>query len=108
MGIDKTHSTSIRPHANGLVERFNQTLVSILKAFCENNQNAWDMYLKQAVMAYQSSPQSSTKISPNKMGFGREITLPLQAFTSRPAAHSDEHHVEDYVFDLQDQLKAYH
>jgi len=108
MGIDKTHSTSMRPQANGLVERFNRTLVSILKAFCENNQNAWDIYLQQSVMAYRSFPQNSTKISPNKMVCGREITLPLQAFTSRPAAFSDEQHVEDYVFDLQDQLKACH
>jgi hypothetical protein len=35
-------------------------------------------------MAYRSSKHASTKVTPNKMMLGREITLPVQAFISEP------------------------
>ncbi len=46
LGIEKTHATSMRPQANGLIERFNRTLISMLKSFCKSNQNAGGTYPK--------------------------------------------------------------
>jgi hypothetical protein len=37
----------MRPQANGCVERFNRTLVSMMKMYCQDNQNNWDEYLPQ-------------------------------------------------------------
>ena len=59
--IEKTRSTSMRPQANSCVERFNRTLVSMMKMYCQDNQNNWDEYLPQLLMAYRSSKHTSTK-----------------------------------------------
>jgi transposase InsO family protein len=79
LGIDKTRTTRFRPQSNGGVERFNRTLASMLTMYCEKNQETWENYLQQVMMAYRSSVHASTTRTPNSMLFGREITLPLQA-----------------------------
>ena len=108
LGIEKTHATSMRPQANGLIERFNRTLISMLKPYCSSNQNTWDKYLQQVMMAYRSSPQSSTKITPNKMVFGREVVLPIQAVIGRPVGDHGRTDPESFVHKLQDKLNECH
>jgi hypothetical protein len=49
-----------------------------------------DEYLPQLLMAYRSSKHASTKVTPNKMMLGREITLPVQAFISEPEKDNRE------------------
>jgi hypothetical protein len=107
LDIEKTHSTSLRPQANGLIEVFNKTLISMLKAYCSDQQNCWDTYLQQVMMAYRSSPHSSSKFSPNKMVFGREITLPMHAFIGRPKPENNSD-LSEYVLNLEDKLKTCH
>lgn len=108
LGIDKTRTTSMRPQANGTVERFNRTLVSMLTMYCSDKQDNWDVYLPQVMMAYRSSSHASTKVSPNKMVFGREIVLPLQATIGRPTNETTEEDVDSYVQGLHDELVEAH
>ncbi|KAL3871559.1 hypothetical protein ACJMK2_039717 [Sinanodonta woodiana] len=39
LSINKTRTTPLRPQANGLVERFNRTLATMLTMYCEQDQN---------------------------------------------------------------------
>ncbi|CAC5422836.1 unnamed protein product [Mytilus coruscus] len=71
LGIHKTRTTSFRPQSNGGVERFNRTLASMLSMYCKQNQDQWDQYLQQVMMAYRSSVHASTSRTPNSMLFGR-------------------------------------
>lgn len=105
--IDKTRTTSKRPQSNGMVERFNRTLTAMLTAYCEKNQRCWDEYLPQVMMAYRASKHASTGKTPNKMMLGREVTLPMQAVTSRPHSEGWED-VDDYIEKLQEKLKLTH
>nr|CAH8842901.1 unnamed protein product [Trichobilharzia regenti] len=53
MGIRKTRTTAYHPQENGLVERMNRTLKSLLQAFVDqNNLREWDRSLSQCLMAY--------------------------------------------------------
>ena len=106
LGIDQTRTTSFRPQSNGGVEKFNNTLAIMLTMYCEHNQDQWDKYLQQVMMAYRSSVQSSTSRTPNSMLFGREITLPLQALIPLPEKDtSDMESSADYVFNLKSKLE---
>lgn len=98
----------MRPQANGCVERFNRTLVSMMKMYCQDNQNNWDEYLPQLLMAYRSSKHASTKVTPNKMMLGREITLPVQAFISEPEKDNREISTTEYIENLQQILNYTH
>ena len=77
--IHPTKSTAQHPQANGVVERFNRTLGSMLSMYCNKNQRNWDEFLQQVMMAYRSSIHASTGQTPNKMTLGRDVVLPLQA-----------------------------
>jgi hypothetical protein len=58
--------------------------------------------LPQCLMAYRASCNSSTGISANKMVYGREIILPIQAFTVKPPSDEPTPQVpESYVSNLQ-------
>ena len=105
LGIDKTRTTSYRPQSNGAVERYNRTLTTMLSIYCEKQQNRWDEYLQQVMMAYRSSVHKSTSKTPNSMVFGREITLPLQAVISTPeAASPNVSDADQYVANLKNKL----
>ena len=55
LGIDKTRTTSFRPQSNGGVERFDRKLASMLAMYCQKNQETWENYMQQVMMAYRSS-----------------------------------------------------
>jgi hypothetical protein len=46
--------------------------------------------ISQLLMAYRSSKHASTKVTPNKMTLGREITLPVQTFIREPEKDNRE------------------
>lgn len=45
MGIDHRLTTAYHPQANGLDERFNQTIQSMLVKFCDTRKDVWDEHL---------------------------------------------------------------
>ena len=100
--IEKTRTTSLRPQANGSVERFNKTLINMLSMYCQSDQTKWDQYLQQVMMAYRSSVNSSTGKTPNLMVLGREVVLPMQAVVGKPSSNEvDNFDVDGYVSKLQ-------
>jgi transposase InsO family protein len=76
--IDKTYTTPWRPQSDGMVERMNRTLGSMLKVYTNKLQDDWDQYLPLCSMAYNSSRHSSTQYTPNFLMFGREFRIPLE------------------------------
>lgn len=104
--IEKTRSTSMHPQANGCVERFNRTLISMMKMYCQENQDSWDENLPQLLMAYRSSKHASTGFTPNHMMLGREITLPIKAFIPEP--ETEKSSVNEFVETLQKNLVKTH
>ena len=78
--VAQTHSTTYHPQTNGLVERQNRTLVSMLRVYCSRYMTDWDRYLPQVMGAYNSTQHSTTGVSPHMMLTGHEKSLPLTFF----------------------------
>ena len=78
--VDQANSTKYHPQKNGLVERQNRTLVSMLRVFCSRYITDWDRYLSQVMGAYNSTQHSTTGVSPPMMLNGHEKSLPLTFF----------------------------
>ena len=78
--VAQAHSTTYHPQTNGLVERQNRTLVSMLRVYCSRYMDGWDKHLPQAMGAYNSTEHSTTGISPHMMLTGHEKALPLTFF----------------------------
>ena len=78
--VAQAHSTTYHPHTNGLVERQNRTLVSMLRVYCPRNMTYWDRHLPQVMGAYNSTQHSTTGVSPHMMLTGHEKSLSLTFF----------------------------
>ena len=76
-GSHKTRTTPYHPESDGMVERFNRTLLMMLAMFAGKNRDDWDDLLPAVMMAYRSSVHESTGFSPYRLMFGEECTLPM-------------------------------
>lgn len=84
LGITKTRTTPYHPKSDGMVERFNRTLLSMLSAYVRDNQRDWDLCLHYVLMAYRSTMHDTTNFSPNMLMLGREVTTPLDLMYEMP------------------------
>ena len=64
LGVRKVNTTAYHPQTDGLVERFNRTLTSMLAKRVEKGGADWDLHLPYVLFAYQASIQESTLESP--------------------------------------------
>ena len=62
-GTKKTHTTPYHPQGDGMVERFNRSLLQLLRTYVEKEED-WEQYLPLALYAYRTAQHSSTGISP--------------------------------------------
>ncbi|GBN68852.1 Retrovirus-related Pol polyprotein from transposon 412, partial [Araneus ventricosus] len=60
LGILKTRKTALHPESDGMVERFNRTILNHLSLFVSNNQTDWDTHLPLFLLAYRSADHEVT------------------------------------------------
>ena len=75
--VKKTHTTPYHPQSDGMVERFNKTLATMLSAYVDEHHADWDEHLPYVMMAYRAAVHETTGTTPNKMMLGREVATPL-------------------------------
>lgn len=78
--IEHLLSTPYHPQTNGLVERFNRTLIEAIARMTRKNIKNWDQYIASSLFAYRTSRHSTTKWSPFFLVYGREAKLPVDNF----------------------------
>jgi len=76
LGIRKDTTTAYHPQTDGLVERFNHTLIDMIAKFVAGHQKDWDIYIPYVLFAYRTSPQGSTGDSPFYLMMGRTPMAP--------------------------------
>ncbi len=73
----KIQTAAYHPQTNGLCERFNGTLMSMLSAYVHSNQDNWDRLLPMALFGYRTAVQESTNFAPAELLYARQIRLPM-------------------------------
>ena len=106
LGIQKTRTTPYNPKSDGLVERFNRTLLDTMAKLLtpQKSHRNWDQVLPFALMAYRSAVQESTGETPNMLMLGREVNTPTEMLVDRPPDWPDLN--TDYARWLRDQLQV--
>ena len=61
--IRKTRTTPYHTQCNGMVERFNRTLLDMLSTAVGNHQADWQQHIRKLCLAYNSSVHSSTRFT---------------------------------------------
>lgn len=77
LGIRHNRTSIYHPAANGMDERFNGSLVKIIRNYTESNQTDWDKHIKWALFIYNTTRNESTLFSPYNLLYGFEARTPL-------------------------------
>ena len=94
-GIKQTTTTPYHPMGNGLSERFNHTLLSMVATLTSEKKKAWPKCLPDLVMAYNSSTHDSTGFSPYFLMFGRQPRLPVDVVMGITLEDDNENFVKN-------------
>ena len=76
LGTVKTKTTPYHPCSDGLVERFNRTLLAMLAMFVSQEHDNWDDLLPFMMLAYNTTVHTTTGFTPYRLVFGDECNLP--------------------------------
>ena len=104
MGMCQKLSSAYRPQTQGLIERWNRTMVQMLRQYVATDQKDWDQYLYLIMFAYRTSSHSSTGFTPFQLVYGREAKLPTHLLTADigPTDHDGK---TGYVESLRKKLR---
>ena len=108
-GILKTRTTAFHPRSDGMVERLNRSIKEMLSKYINVRQTNWDDYIDCMEMAYNSSVHETTGVTPYRMVFGSEMTVPLDLQTE--AVETDKEEMTSaprYVRELCENLDIVH
>ena len=72
-GVDQSTTTPYNPQGNAQTERFNQTLIQMLKSLEPESKLDWPRFLASVVFAYNCTPHSVTGLQPYELMFGRSV-----------------------------------
>ena len=70
LGIKQNISSAYHPQTDGQSERTNQTLETILRIYCNHQQDNWADWLKIAQYVINCRPSSTTKKPPYELWMG--------------------------------------
>ncbi|GBL63530.1 Transposon Ty3-I Gag-Pol polyprotein [Araneus ventricosus] len=106
LGILKTRTTALHPESDGMVERFNRTILNHLSLFVSRNETDWDTHLPLFLLAYRCAEHEVTGLTPAEMLFGRTLRLLCDIIFGRPSETPSS--PIEYMKNLEARLESVH
>ena len=79
LGIQKLNTTAHHPECDGMVERFNRTLKTMLRKHAAKFGSQWDEYIAGALCVYWNVPHDTTREKPSFLLLGVDCWTPTEA-----------------------------
>ena len=107
-GVKESHTTPYHPMGDGLVERMNRSLLTLLRTLADKG-NDWEDHLQLLLFFYRTSRHASTGVSPYEVLFGTNPPSPhipiLREVTSiDPATYSSS--LQHKLIELRELVEA--
>ena len=99
--LKKLNATFYHPEGVEMVERMVQIVKQILTMFIDASHTNWDECLQSSIAAYNTSKQSSLKISTYEALYAREAVKVSDVILSTPVIINTEENVDKYVEDMK-------
>ena len=78
LGIKQYRSSAYHPESQGALERFHQTLKTMIGSYCFDTEKDWDEGIHLLLFAVRESVQESLGFSPFELVFGHSVCGPLK------------------------------
>ena len=106
LGIKHVTSSPYHPQSQGALERFHQTLKSMLRAYCLEFERDWDEGIPYCLFAAQEVVQESLRFSPSELVFGHNVRGPLKILKDSWLTENTSHHsLPEYVAKMRCRLR---
>ncbi|KAE9025190.1 hypothetical protein PR003_g11695 [Phytophthora rubi] len=106
LGIKKLYGAAYHPQTQGLVERFNGTLIGMLRMHVSEAQDDWDVYLPRVLFAYRAAYHEALGDSPFFSLYGRDPVLPLDVAFLNLGSKWKSNEVAQYRRELYSSLRS--
>ncbi len=105
LGIKHQLASAYHPQSQGALERFHQTLKSMLRKFCTETGKDWVEGLPLIMFAVRESVQESLGFSPAELVFGHTVRGPLKLLSEQLLSRSPSSmSILDYVSSFRERL----
>ena len=104
LGIQDDCSTAYHPESQGALERFHQTLKSMLKKYCFQYIKDWDEGVHYVLFAAREAVQESLGFSPFELIFGHSVRGPLSLMKEKWLTETSELNLLDYVSNFKERI----
>nr|XP_027235069.1 uncharacterized protein LOC113826385 [Penaeus vannamei] len=104
LGIEQITSTAYHPQSQGAIERYHQTLKSMITKFCTESHKDWDKGLPFLLFATRETPNESLGFSPFELMFTHEVRGPLKLLKEEWLGMDENVGLLSYVSDFKEKL----
>jgi transposase InsO family protein len=108
LNIKRVTTTAWHPQSNGIVERFNGTLKTMLAMWVNEMQTDWDVLLPYALFAYNVSIHRILQETPFYLSFARDARLPIDYIVTSTINDGGNASANEYAVTLVQKLKDVH
>ncbi|XP_061898861.1 uncharacterized protein LOC133646933 isoform X2 [Entelurus aequoreus] len=105
LGIKAIRTSVYHPQTDGLVERLNKTLKTMIRKFMHEEKQNWDKWLDPLMFAMREVPQASVGFAPFELLYGRRphgvLDVIKESWEEGPSSSKNE---IQYVMDMRAKL----
>lgn len=106
--IRKTRTSPRHPECNGQTERFNKTLIPMIRSYIKGEQQNWDLHLAILTSAYRATTHETTGFTPNMIMLGKEVRIPGEVLCAPFLTQEPPNMYGEYVDELRSKLRKAH
>lgn len=104
--VKHNKASAYHAQSQGALERFHQTLKSLLRSYCTEMKGDWEEGLPWLLLAARGVTQESTGFSPNDLVFGHKVRGPLALLCDQWKETEIPKNLIDYVNGFRHRLYA--
>lgn len=107
LGIKNIVSSPYHPESQGVLERFRQSLKTMLRSYCFDTQHDWDEGVPLVLFAVREVVQESLGFSPTGFVFGHMVRGPLKVLKEKLLSdgyNAPKQNILNYVSDFKSRL----
>ena len=105
LGIKQYRSSAYHPESQGALERFHQTLKSMIRSYCFDTEKDWDEGIHLLLFAVREFVQESLGFSPFELVFGHSVRGPLKLLKEKFLSNDETPlNLLQYVSDFRNRL----